>query len=321
MSPSTVSRVVNGKKYVNAEKRKLILKLIEITGYVPNKAARSMVLKRSFTVGIVIPDTFNMFQRQLISIIERHLESFGYHILIFFVALDGSNDAECLNKIKAESLDGIILLLEMKLQLINEYLVAEKIPSVACTVVSGVLPAIHVDEEQAAYDAVTHLISLGHKKIALISAGGFTWSTKRIEGYLRALKEAGIPHDQNRIAYSDSFTAESGVRGMHTLLSQTRDFTALFALTDELAIGAVRALNDEHIRVPDDVSVVGFDDIEISDFISPRLTTIRQPIYAIAEQTAFFMHHCITLSDAAVPHKEILPHQLVVRESTASPAQ
>ena len=100
MSPSTVSRVVNGKKNVKPEKRDQILKLIEETGYVPNKAARSMVLNRTFTVGIVIPDTFNMFQRQLFSIIERHLEAFGYHTLFFFVKFESSSEQDCLNRLK-----------------------------------------------------------------------------------------------------------------------------------------------------------------------------------------------------------------------------
>jgi LacI family transcriptional regulator len=321
MSPSTVSRVVNGKKYVNPEKRDQILKLISETGYVPNKAARSMVLKRSFTVGIVIPDTFNMFLRQLISIIERHLELFGYHILIFFAATDGSNDTECLNKIKAESLDGVILLHEMKVPIIIDYLTAENIPGVACTVASGAIPSVHVDEEQAAYDAVKHLIGLGHKKIALLSATGFSWSTLRIEGYYRALREAGIPADDSRVAQANSFTAESGLLGMKQLLSVTRDFTAIFALTDELAMGALRTLHDNNISVPDDVSVVGFDDIETSEYMIPRLTTIKQPIREIAEQTAFFMHHCITIADSSIPQKKAFSHELVIRESTAAPKQ
>jgi LacI family transcriptional regulator len=321
MSPSTISRVVNGKKYVNPEKREQILNLIETTGYVPNKAARSMVLKRSFTVGLVIPDTFNMFQRQLISMIERHLESFGYHILIFFAASDGSNDADCLNKIKAESLDGIIFLQALQLPVITHYLDSEKIPCVACTVESGDIPAIHVDEKQAGYDAVNLLINLGHKKIALISANSSSWATQRIDGYYNALKDAGIPLEKSKVVITHSFTAEAGMNGMKALLSRTRDFTALFAITDELAIGAMRALYDKNIRVPSDVSVIGFDDIEISEYLEPRLTTIRQPIYEIAEQTAFFMHHCITLSASSIPHKGFVRHELIVRESTSSPAR
>ncbi|MDR1786382.1 MAG: LacI family transcriptional regulator [Spirochaetaceae bacterium] len=319
MSPSTVSRVVNGKKYVNPEKRSRILKLIEETGYVPNKAARSMVLKRSFTVGIVIPDLFNMFQRQLISVIERHLETFGYHILIFFAALDGSGDGECLNKIKAESLDGIILLQEMKLPQVAEYLAAEKIPAVACTVSSGVIPCIHVDDERAARDAVAHLIGLGHKKIALIYAGGFSWAVKRTQGYFQALEEAGLRADRGRIAPSELFSAESGLRAAEALLSRTRDFTAVFAITDELAMGAIRGLRDAGIRVPGDVSVVGFDDIEASEYLCPRLTTIKQPIPEMGAEAAFFIHHRITRPGTDLPGKGVVPHRLVVRESTARP--
>ena len=106
VSPSTVSRVANGKSYVNPKKREQVLRVIEETGYVPSKAARAMVMKRSFTVGIVLPYTFNMFQRQLFAIVERHLESFGYHTLFFFVKFDGASEQECLARLNSEKLDG-----------------------------------------------------------------------------------------------------------------------------------------------------------------------------------------------------------------------
>ncbi|MFH2114227.1 MAG: LacI family DNA-binding transcriptional regulator, partial [Spirochaetota bacterium] len=163
VSPSTVSRVVNGKKYVNQEIRESILKLVEETGYVPNKAARSMVLRRTFTVGVVIPDTFNMFQRQLFSIIEHHLESFGYYTLFFFVKFDDASERDCLTRLKSEKLDGVIMLHEIKSPLFDDYLVRVQLPTVLATFQKADrgLPSIHVNEEQAAYDAVLHLINLG----------------------------------------------------------------------------------------------------------------------------------------------------------------
>ncbi|MDR0586162.1 MAG: LacI family transcriptional regulator [Treponema sp.] len=325
MSPSTVSRVVNGKKHVNSAKREQILKLIEKTGYVPNKAARSMVLKRSSTVGIVIPDTFNIFQRELFSIIERNLESFGYYTLFFFVKFEDLSEESCLNKLKGEKPDGIIMIHEVKNAAFYDYLAAAGIPVVTSTFNYPGIFSIHVNEEQASMEAVNHLLQLGHKKVMMISGDGFTFGRQRADGFFQALAAADIPWVDDRVVFVRHYTAEFGMYGMRELLLRNgagRDFTALFAATDELAIGAVRALRDEGIRVPEDVSVVGFDDIDISNYITPRLTTIRQPIKEIGEQTALAMHRFITRGDIPGSGKEqILPHRLIIRESTAALAK
>ncbi|AEF84880.1 alanine racemase [Treponema primitia ZAS-2] len=316
MSPSTVSRVVNGKKYVNTEKREQILKLIEETGYVPNKAARSMVLQRSFTVGIVIPDTFNMFQRQLFSIIERHLESFGYHTLFFYIKFDGASEKECLNRLKSEKLDGIILLQEIRDSTFYETLRHLQLPLVTATFSFSGIPSIHVDEEQAAMDAVNHLIGLGHHKINMISGSGFTFGKQRVDGYYKALEAAGIELDESRVVTAQYYTAEFGMYGMRELLLRNRDFSAIFAGTDDLAIGVMRVLKDEGLRVPEDVSVVGFDDIEIAAYMIPRLTTVRQPLGELGEQTALALHRAI-LGNNGLKQELVLPYKLIIRESTA----
>jgi LacI family transcriptional regulator len=317
MSPSTVSRVVNGKKYVNSEKRDQILKLIEETGYVPNQAARNMVLRRSFTVGIVIPDTFNMFQRQLFSIIERHLNSFGYRTLFFFVKFDGASEAECLARIKAEKLDGVIMLQEIKSPGFYDYLARIKLPVVSATFSCRNIPSIHVNEEQASFDAVSHLINLGHRKISMLSGGGFTFGQQRAEGFFRALESVNIARDEGRVIFVRYYTAEFGMYGMRELLLRNRDFSAVFAATDELAIGAMRVLTDEGLRVPEDVSVVGFDDIEISDYMIPRLTTVRQPLGEMGEQTALILHKYI-ISGKGAGTDMTLPYKLIIRESTCA---
>jgi LacI family transcriptional regulator len=317
-SPSTVSRVVNGKKYVNAGKREQILKVIAETGYVPDKAARSMVLRRSFTVGIVLPDTFNMFQRQLFSIIERHLDSFGYHTMFFFVKFDGLSEEEFLSRLKSEKLDGIILLQEIRGENFFDYVSSVKLPVVMATFNRDKLVSIHVDEEQAAYDGVTHLINLGHRKINMITGSGFSFGSQRAKGFVRAMEAAGIEQAMDRVIFVQYYTAEFGMYGMRELLLRGRDFTAVFAATDELALGAMRILKDEGLLVPEDVSVVGFDDIDISSYIIPRLTTIRQPLDKIGEQTALTLHKCICgINSNAVDM--LLPHKLIIRESTSPP--
>ncbi|MDR1956029.1 MAG: LacI family transcriptional regulator [Treponema sp.] len=316
MSPATVSRVINGKKHVNPQRREQILKLIEETGYVPNKAARSMVLQRSYTVGIVIPTTFNIFQRQLFSIMEKRLESFGYYTLFLFVNFNTESETECLNRLKAEKLDGFIMIHEIKSPYFYEYLESVNLPVVTATFRYGSIPGIHVDEEKAAFEAINHLVNLGHRKINLLVGGDFSFSKQRMEGYYKALGAAGIERDERRVFLARQYTMEYGINAMREMLLRGRDFTALFAATDELAIGAIRALRDEGVRVPEDVSVIGFDDIEIANYTVPRLTTIHQPITEIGEETALALHRQINGSNP-VKQDRTLSYQLSIRESTA----
>jgi LacI family transcriptional regulator len=315
-SPSTVSRVVNGKAHVNSEKRKQILSLIKETGYVPNKAARSMVLGRSFTVGLVIADIFNMFQQQLFSIIERYLESLGYHTLFLFVKFDEAGEEACLNRIKKEKLDGIILFHELNHAGFYEYFTRTGLPVVAATCGYHDFPAVRVNDQQAAFEAVCHLISLGHRRINMINGSGHSFGSQRLEGYYRAMDALKLARDAGQVVAAPHYTAEYGMEGMRELLRRGRDFTALFASTDELAIGAIRVLRDEGLRVPKDISVIGFDDINMSNYIVPRLTTIHQPLGKIGEETALTLHRQI-IGGASLKAEQIFPHRLIIRESTA----
>jgi len=317
MSPSTISRIINGKANVNSEKRARVLRLIEETGYVPNQAARNMVLRRSFTVCIVIPDTFNMFQRQLFSIIERSLESFGYRTLFFFVKFEDQSEETCLNRLKAEKPDGVIMIHEIKNPLFYEYVTKAGIPVVTTTFHYPGINAIHVNEEQASKDAVNHLIGLGHRRIVMISGDGFTFGRQRAEGFFQAFIEADIPWNKDQVVFVRHYTTEFGIYGMRELLLREgkHSFTALFAATDELAIGAIRVLADEGLRVPEDVSVVGFDDIDIANYMNPRLTTISQPLTEIGEKTALTLHRQI-IGITIPKNEQILPYKLVIREST-----
>ncbi|MHC6204565.1 LacI family DNA-binding transcriptional regulator [Breznakiellaceae bacterium SP9] len=317
VSASTVSRVLNGKPYVNAEIKEKVMKKIEEMGYVPNKAARELATARSFNVGIVIPDTFNMFQRLLFSVIERQLDPFGYHTLFFFVKLDGFSEKDCLERMKRERLDGVILLQEIKEPRFYEYLRSSNIPVISTNVNFNNIPTITIDDKKAAYEGTVHLINLGHTKIAMICRSGYSFSNARVAGYLQALEENGIDRDESLIAHVPQLNPESGMYGMRELMLRNKDFTAVFATTDELAIGAIRTLLDHNFRIAHDVSVLGFDDISISNYIAPRLTTIHQPIAEIGEQAALHLHRFISGQEKPELNL-VLPHKLVIRESTAA---
>lgn len=318
VSPSTISRAVNGKKYVKPEMRDRILQLVKETGYVPNNAARSMVLRRTFTVGIVIPDTFNMFQRQLFSTIERSLEDFGYRTVFLFVKWEPESELKCLRRLKAEKLDGIIMLHEVAHPSFYAYLAEGPTPTVLCTFARDdrIFPAVHVDEVAAAKAATAHLTGLGHRRIGLISGIHFSFGAQRAEGYRAALAEAGIVPDQQRTVFVPSYTPEDGRAGMRALLERDSDISAVFAATDELAIGAMSALHEAGLSVPRDVSIVGFDDIDISAYLTPALTTIRQPILEMGKMTARMISTLIA-GNEDVDAATAFGYELVVRGSAA----
>ena len=320
VSASTVSRVVNQRQYVKPEIRERVLALVKETGYVPNNAARSMVLKRTFTVGIVIPYAFNMFQRQLFSSIEHHLESFGYRTSFFFAKWEPESELKCLRRLKGEKLDGVIMIHEIRHPEFYEYLSRSTLPAVFCTFERPELdfPSIHVDEEEGARAATRHLIELGHRRIALLSGSQFSFATQREVGYRTALEAAGIAFDEKLTVRAPYYSAEEGRESMRDLLSSARPLTAVFAETDELAIGAIRALFESGFSVPRDVSVVGFDDIDICAFLSPSLTTVRQPIQEMGKKTAELMSGLIA-GEEMDTSSMVFDHELIVRESTAAP--
>jgi LacI family transcriptional regulator len=320
VSASTVSRVINKRQYIRPELRERILALVEETGYVPNNAARSMVLKRTFTVGIVIPDSFNMFQRQLFSTIERNLEGFGYRTSFFFVKWEPESELACLRRLKGEKLDGIIMIHEVGHAEFYDYLRGSSLPVVLCTFNRDELdfPSIHVDEEDGARAATRHLIELGHRRIGLLSGSHFSFAAQRAVGYRAALEAAGIAFAEDIVVRAPSYSAEVGREGMRSLLSRESGLTAVFAETDELAIGAIRAAYEDGLAVPRDLSVVGFDDIDISAFLSPGLTTVRQPIPEMGRRTAELMSALIA-GERTEPGGSAFGYELVVRESTAAP--
>jgi len=320
VSPATVSRAINDRKYVRPEVRQRILAVVKKTGYVPNYAARSMVLRRTFTVGIVVPDTFNMFQRQLFSTMERELEVYGYRTLFFFVKWERGSEQRCLRRLQAENLDGVIMIHEVADPAFYSYLSGGRLPVVLCPIAreDQGFYCVHIDEEKAARDATEYLISLGHKEIGLITGTHFSFPSQRSAGYKAALEGAGLAVDQRSIATVESYSADAGCRGMRELLSRGGSPSAVFAITDELAIGVVRALYEAGLDCPGDVSVLGFDDIDIAPFLAPGLTTVRQPIREMGRTTAELMFRLIAGEDCG-GFSRVFPYELVVRESCRAP--
>lgn len=317
VSPSTVSRVLNNRDYVRADIREKVQALVREHGYVQNQVARSMVLQRTFTIGIVIPDTFNMFQRQLFATIERNLGMRGYRTMFFFLNMEEGSEDACLNRLRAESLDGVIMMHEVQSERFYQFLLKSGKPVALCTFERPTLnfPSVYVDEVAAARLAGDYLIRLGHRTIGLLSGRYFSFSALRRKGFLSALEAGGLAFTPDAEFVTDAYNSEAGRQGMLRLLEKHLPITAVFAITDELAIGAMRAVFEAGLRVPDDISVIGFDDIDISAFMTPGLSTIHQPIKEMGEETASLI--CAMIDGQSIPNS--LPRFysiLIEREST-----
>lgn len=259
MSPATVSRVVNRTKAVSPELTKKVLAEIEKYDYHANAMARALILKKSNLIGVMAPNVSNYFHATIISAIEECANIFGYNVIIANVSDDFERQRKSFLSMCERQVDGIILLHEnnnSEIEILKEncnipmVLASINIPD--CT-----LPTVGIDDQNAAYCAVKHLIELGHKSISGIFGDCYSLGVLRKNGFDQALDEFGVTG--NKCVFSET-TVEAGSKSVEEIFLLNNPPTALFCASDEIAIGAIDKLISMGHRVPEDVSVVGFDD-------------------------------------------------------------
>ncbi|GAB6106956.1 LacI family DNA-binding transcriptional regulator [Fusibacter bizertensis] len=317
---STVSRVINQHTDVKDETRSHVQEIIEKYNYIPNNSARNLKRNESMDVGILIKGMYNPFFARMIQSIEKRLSYAGYSAIIHY-NIEGNKDIDAANEfIMEKKLKGVICLGGDFDQLTDQEIQRLGVPFIlASTEIPDKLnrelfSSVIIDNEKAAYDAVKYLFELGHKKIALITTGNEDKSvgTIRTQGYLRALIEQKIEKREN---YFDvgAYTFETGYEAMSRLLEKADDITAVFAISDVMAIGAAKAIYESGKKIPEDISLIGFDDIDYAEFYNPPLTTVHQPVEEIAESTADIM---IGILDDDLKHQHIVfDTEIVIRNS------
>ena len=320
---STVSRVINQHTDVKDETRKRVLEIIEQYNYIPNNSARNLKRTESMDIGILIKGMYNPFFARMIQSIEKRLSLHGYSAIIHY-NIENSKDIDAAHEfIMEKKLKGIICLGGDFDQLTDEDLLRLRVPFIlASTEIpekldKAIFSSVIIDNENAAFSAVEYLIHQGHERIALITTGEDDKSigTIRTEGYIKALIKHGIEKREN---YFDvgAYTFETGYLAMKRLLEKAPDITAVFAISDVMAIGAAKAIKEVGKRIPEDISLIGFDDIDYAEYFSPALTTVHQPVEEIASSTADIM---IEILDDGLAHKHIVyPTALILRESCQS---
>ena len=322
---STVSRAINNHSDINPETKKRIMAVIKETGYIPNNSARNLKRTDAKCIAVLVKGITNPFFSPMIEVVEQEVDKRGYALVLRHVEAYENEVDVALELEKEKRLRGIIFMGGSakhpadKMKQIG-------VPFVFTTIGSDIsedfnrnnYSTVSVDDEKESYKMVSHLIELGHKKIAIMTEGSDTPSVVqlRLKGYIKALKAAGIKVNDNLIRYVDQriYTMANGYDTAKALIESGEKFTALYCISDVLAIGALRAFADAGLKVPEDVSVAGFDGQELSQYCIPRLTTIRQPLVDISKETIRLIFDII---DKESGHRHIIfPGELIEGEST-----
>jgi len=320
VSVATVSRVLNNIPLVNEETKKRVQEAIDQTGYKPNAIARSLKMQKTNTFGIMIPDISQAYYTQVVRGVEDVCNIYDYHIILCNTDSDPEKELTYLNVFLEKQCDGILYIGKSINEKLIETICHSRVPVVLGAVSDNQerLVSVSINNDQAAFDITKYLIGNGHKKIAFLrdqdesSYSGI----ERKKGYIRALESEGIVVNSD-YERKGKYSIKGGYDLMDEILQLEDKPTAVIALNDEMALGAIRKIEDSGFKVPNDISVVGFNNFEISEWVTPSITTIAQPMYDIGAISARMLIKII--NNKQDENKSIfVPHELIIRDSVKS---
>lgn len=326
VSVTTVSRAINNYPGINQETKNKIMEVVRENQFIPNNSARNLKRLESHSIVVLVKGISNPFFQPMMGIFEKLVHERKYTFI-----LQGVNDTEdeievALELTREKKPKGIIFLggyfhhAEEKLRQLD-------IPCVICAVGSidkesrDVCSAVHVDDIRESYRIVDYLCKAGHRRIAtfIASRDDKSISAQRLEGYKQALRDNGLPVCDELICYTesgtDAYAMERGYRDAKRLLRENVDFTAVYAISDAIAMGICRAFKEEGKRIPEDYSVVGFDGLDMASYYIPTITTVKQPVEDMARAAADILFDTIE-NGAEIQHR-IFEGELLLRESSA----
>jgi len=320
VSVTTVSHTLNGTRFVSEQAKAKVHEAAHALGYVPSEVARGLKHNTTRTLGMLVPNNSNPYFAEIIRGVEHHSYAAGYSLLLCNSNDDPQQQADHLRVLAERRVDGIVLVAsgddddivacckDLRLPLV---LVDREIDAIAADL-------IEVDHAAGGELATAHLLGLGHARVAcIVGPSDLRSSHQREAGWRRALAKAGIEPRADEVVRGD-FGPESGAAAMRRLLQSARRPTAVFVCNDMMAIGALHAAHEAGIGVPERLSVVGFDDIELAAYTSPPLTTVAQPKEAIGTGAAGLLLE--RLREGRVePRRTVLQPALHLRASTAPP--
>lgn len=317
VSIKTVSRVVNGAAYVSGVTRRRVLRAIERLDYRPNALARGLVTRRSRSIGLVIADIVNPFFPPLVRAVEDTAAARGYNVILCDTDEDANRERAAISVLLEKQVDGLIICASRTPSGYLKGLADNEVPLV---LVNRVLAhpratAVVVDGVEGGRRATTHLLDLGHRRIAYLAGPTASFSHRsRLRGYRETLSARGVPFDPDLVVGGVASMA-AGREAMGVLLNLERPPTAVFAFDDLMAIGAMEELRRLGRRIPDDIAIVGFDDIDLAAFVDPPLTTVAQPKGEMGRLAANRLLNMVETSSPPRPRVVSLVPELVIRRS------
>ncbi|MEV5413743.1 LacI family DNA-binding transcriptional regulator [Thermopolyspora sp. NPDC052614] len=315
VSASTVSRALNFPELVKPGTRERVLACVERLGYQPNRAARSLALGRTASLGLIVPDIANPFFAPFVKVVQSRVREANYALFLADTDEDPATEVE-LALAMSQQVDGLILcsprMPGRKLRTI-----AAKTPVVVANRVSRSVPSIALDFGPGIRQAVAHVHALGHRRCAFLSGPSGSWSNQQ---RLRAFKATCESYGIELVVlgpYEPQFSG--GYRGADEALAA--GVTAVFAFNDLSALGVMSRLSDRNVRVPDEMSVVGFDDVEVASMTSPPLTTVAIPVDTVAKASAALLLSLLAETTPQRPAAQELATRLVIRNTTGVPKE
>lgn len=320
VSVQTVSAVINQKPEITDRTKTRVLEAIAELGYRPYKVARSLRTRQTHTLALIVSDIANPPFAALASAAEDHARAFGYSLMVYNTHDDSDREISYIQGAAQSWVDGVLFVPAGDRMPALEALHAAGIPSVSIDrVPEGYAgPVVKLDHAAAGRQAAAHLIALGHTRIAHIAGPrALQVGRERLEGFYQGMRFAGLEPDEQLIE-EGNWGYEEGYRAMTRILSRPPHPTALFAASDRMAIGAIRAAYEAGLRVPDDLAVVGVDNIEVTAYTIPSLTTIIQPY---ARMGTLAVRMLLDLLDGRMPDPSqvFIAPELVIRQSSAPP--
>jgi LacI family transcriptional regulator len=319
VSDATVSHVINNTRFVMPETRKRVMDAMNSLNYRPNALARSLRQGRTNTIGLILPDSANPYFAEIGRSIEDEAFKLGFSVILCNTERDTKREQFYVDVLSKKQVDGMIFVAAGDQVDSLNFLLGEGIPVVLIDrdLKNSEVDAVLTDNQQGGFLATRHLIELGHTLIACIAGpSNITPGYERIIGYRQALEESGLPYTDKLVMYGD-YHPESGLQITKEFLSRNPRPTAIFALNDLMALGALRAASESKYSVPGMLAIIGFDDIELACYTNPPLTTISQPKAAIGVQAISLLADRIS-NKMIAPRRVVLQPHLIIRGSTVT---
>ncbi len=318
VSVATVSRVLNHSDKVVDETRARVERAIQELNYSPNMMGRNLRRNATEIIMVLLPSISNPFYAHAVNGITAVANNNGFTVTVCNTLSDRKLERDFLNLLKFKLVDGAVLMSqEMDDSELEE--LGRLYPVVQCSeyIDAAGVPYVTIDNASAAYDAVSHLASLGHTRIGLISSKvNYYSAAHRQSGYLQALQDAGLEFESELIKFGD-YGYGSGMKCAEQFMRMQNRPTAVFAISDPMAIGALKAFRQKGLKIPEDIAVVGFDNIRFSKMCEPELTTIAQPTYKMGCRAMELLLERVEHKQD-LPEKVIMDYELIIRGSTVA---